>query len=154
MGRSVIAVLTCLAVALAGCQVSTAPKTVASVREPQAPTMIRAPWNGEYTLYLIPADRAPKSVVQATHLRKGDPLGFRRRDGGIVAAAADWEAPIGPGSYEWVMKPDPGQTDPVASAILIAVVVVVATAAGLAIWAITDFRNHFGGTHDISGPAL
>ena len=154
MGPSAVAVVTCLAVALAGCQVSTAPKTVVTVSEPQGPTMIRAPWNGEYTLYFLPADRSQKSVVQAAHLKKGDPLGFRRRDSGIVAAAGDWEGPIGRGSYEWVMKADPGQTDPVGTAIVIAVVVVVVAAAAIVIWTLVDFQNKFGGTRDINGPVF
>lgn len=153
MGRSVIAVVACLAVALAGCQVSTAPKSVLKIREPQA-TMMRAPWNGQYTLYHRPDERSPKTVVQSAHLRKGDPLGFRRRDSGIVAVADEWEAPIAPGTYEWVMQPDAGQTDPVATAILIAVVVVVAAVAAIVIWSAIDFENNFGGTHDITGPPL
>lgn len=151
MGRSMVALVTCLAVALAGCQVSTAPKTVVTVREPQGPTMIRAPWNGEYTLYIVPADGSGKSVVQPTHLKKGDPLGFRRRESGIVAVAADWEEAIGRGSYAWVMKPDPGQTDPVATAIVIAVVVVAVSAAAIVIWTVIDFHNKFGGTRDVNG---
>ena len=154
MGRSMVAMVTCLAVALAGCQVSTAPKTVVTVRDPQGPAMIRAAWNGQYTLYVRSADRSQKTVVQATHLKKGDALGFRRRDSGIVAVAADWEAPIGAGSYEWVMRPDPGQTDPVATAILIAVVVVVAAVTAIVIWSVVDFENNFVGSHDINGPPL
>jgi len=146
--------VTCLAVVLAGCQVSTAPKTVVAIREPQGPAMILAPWNGEYTLYRLPGDRSPKSVVQVARLKKGEPVGFRRRDSGIVAAAADWEASIGPGSYEWVMKPDAGQTDPVATAIFIAVVGVAGATTAIVLWTIIDFHNKFGGVHDINGPAF
>ena len=126
MGKTILVAAMCLG--LVGCQVSTAPTGVARLDRRHAVSMMRAPWNGQYTLYRLPADRkGQRSVVQSAHLKKNDPLGFRQRQTGPVAVAGDMEVPLGPGEYEWVMQPDPGQTNVLATTILIAIVVVAVT---------------------------
>lgn len=130
MGRLVLVVAMC--VGLIGCQVSTAPTGVARLDREHAVSMMRAPWNGQYTLYLLPSDRkGQRSVVQTAHLKKNEPLGFRQRDTGPVAVAGDLEVPVGPGEYEWVMKPDPGQPNWLGTVGL--VVLIVAIGAGVVV---------------------
>src|SRR5437868_7124274 len=79
MANRIIRPLLVVSIALAGCQVSIAPKTVSTVDSRTAPSMRRAPWNGWYTLYQIPADKSvPRTAVQMVHLHKDDALGFSR----------------------------------------------------------------------------
>ena len=141
MVRILVNTLTSLAVALAGCQVSTSPQTVATVGGRNAPSMMRAPWIGTYTLYKIIPDgkQSQKTAVQTVHLKKDDPLGFRARETGPVAVAADLEIPVDGGTYQWVMQPDPGQTDAVATTIL---VVVIVAAIGITIAIISNDLSH------------
>lgn len=117
----------CLAVGLCGCHVNTAPRTVSHLGARTAPSMLRAAWNGSYSLYEVPADRrSARRLLQTTHLRQGEPLGFRARDNAVFAVAADLEVPVGAGAYEWVMTADPGQNDPTATGWLVGTIVVVA----------------------------
>src|SRR5579884_3565652 len=108
MPRAVLVTLMCLGIV--GCQVSTAPTEVARLDREHAVSMMRAPWDGRYTLYATDL-RDQRTVVQSTHLKKDDPLGFRQRQAGPVAVAADAEVPLGSGRYEWVMEPDRGQVN-------------------------------------------
>ena len=139
MGRTLITILTTIATALAGCQVSTSPKPVSHLGDGKPPSMTRAEWDGQYTLYQIPADKkAPRSAVQTVHLKKADAVGFRVRETGVVAVAGDLETTVAIGVYEWVMAPDPGQRDPVATAILVTVIVVAVIAVTAAIVVIVN----------------
>jgi len=125
----VVTLLMCVAMALAGCHVSTSPQSVAILNDKKPPSMIRARWNGQYALYPISADKkAPRIPVRSVHLKKDDPLGFRIRETGVVAAAGDLEVPVSTGAYEWIMSPDPDQIDPLATGILITVIVIVVVA--------------------------
>ena len=143
MRRATLIAVMC--VALVGCQVSTTPTPVADFDRHHGVSMMRAPWNGQYTLYLVPADRkAQRTVVQSAHLKKNDPLGFRQRETGPVAAAGDLEVPLQPGQYEWVMQPDPGQPNWVAT-VLLTVLIVGATVATIYILgelAVEESLNH------------
>lgn len=113
-----------MCVGLVGCQVSTAPTPVAELDRTHAVSMIRAAWNGQYALYLVAGNRkGQRTVVRSAHLKKNDPLGFRQRDTGPVAVAGDLEVPLQPGRYEWVMQPDPGQRNWLATVLLTAVIV-------------------------------
>ena len=128
MVRPLVGCVTSLAVALAGCQVSTSPQIVATISDRNAPSMLRAPWTGSYTLYkIIPAEKKsqkPQNIaVQTVHLKKDEPLGFRVREKGPVAVAANLEIPVADGTYEWIMQADPGQTDPVLTTLLVVVIV-------------------------------
>src|SRR5690242_19804060 len=100
MVRLLVVAVTSLAVALTGCQVSTSPQTVATVGGRNAPSMLRAPWTGSYTLYKVVGSgkKSQRSVVQSVHLKKDDPLGFRARETGLVAVAGDLEVPISDGT--------------------------------------------------------
>ena len=134
MKRTLVSILTSIATVLAGCHVSTSPRPVSHLGDGKPPSMRQAEWDGQYTLYQIPADKtAARSVVQSVHLKKADALGFRVRETGVVAVAGDLEIPVATGVYEWVMAPDPGQTDPVATAILVTVIVVAVVAVTAAI---------------------
>jgi len=112
-----------MCVALVGCQVSTAPARVAQFDRGHGVSMMRAPWNGQYTLYRLPPDpKGRRTVVQTAHLKKNDPLGFRQRDAGAVAMAGELEVPLGPGEYEWVMQADTGQPNWLATTGLIVLI--------------------------------
>ena len=144
MMRAILVAAMC--VALVGCQVSTAPTPVADFDRRHGVSMIRAAWNGQYTLYRLPADKkGQRTVVQSAHLKKDEPLGFRQRDTGPVAVAGDLEVPLQPGQYEWVMQPDPGQPNWVATALLVVVIVgaTVAIVYVLAEAAAADAASHF-----------
>ena len=86
-------------------------------------------------------------------MKKGEPVGFRVREGGgVVGVAGDAEFPVADGTYEWELKPDPGQTNPGATALLIVAVVVAVVGITAAIIAIKwqhDFDKGFG---RINGP--
>src|SRR5258708_5240360 len=112
--------------------------------------MGKAPWIGEYRLYTVPPPKPNVldggKLLATVHLNKGVPLGFRRtNDGGVVAVAGDKEIPVSDGKYEWVMLVDPGQTDPVATAVFIIVVVVVVVGVAALIYGLDQQRkvNHF-----------
>lgn len=132
MSRKLVSVVTCLAMTLAGCGVDTKARTVQKLSPRDAPSMARAAWNGRYTLYSVSGGNNPvRTSIRSGHLRKGEPVGFRVREGGlVVAVAGDTEVAVWDGTYEWVMQADAGQTDPGATAVLI--VVVVAVVAGIA----------------------
>jgi hypothetical protein len=115
-----------LCISLVGCQVSTAPTQVSQFDGRHAVAMMRAPWNGEYALYLLPPDRkGPRKQIQTAHLQKNDPLGFRQRETGPVAVVGELEIPLNPGDYQWEMQADKGQIDWFTSSVLIAVTVIV-----------------------------
>jgi hypothetical protein len=127
MVRFLVVAVSSIAIALAGCQVSTAPQTVATIGDHNAPSMARAPWTGSFTLYKILSEgkKPQKTAVQSVHLKKDEPLGFRVRETGPVAVAGDLEIPAPDGKYQWVMQPDPGQTDPLATTILVVVITAI-----------------------------
>jgi len=132
---------------LTGCQVSTEPHTVQKLSPRDAPTMTRAAWDGAHALYSVSGDKKPvKTQVQSVHLRKGEPVGFRTRENGVVAVAGDVEIPVSSGTFEWVLKADPGQTDPGATTLLVVVLVVAAAGIVAAVIAINvqHSLNHFG----------
>ncbi len=129
--RARFALIITMCIALIGCEVTTSPTTVSQWDRRHALSMRRAPWDGQYTLSQVPPD--PKSrakVIHSVHLKKGEELGFRQRETGVVAVADDSEIPIGPGDYQWELRADPGQTDGVATTILITAIVVVLLTVG------------------------
>jgi len=142
MVRLMVVSVTSLAIALTSCQVSTSPETVATVGGRNAPTMMRAPWNGSYTLYKVfgSGKKSQRTAVQSVHLKKDDALGFRARETGQVAVAGDLEVPVSDGTYQWVMQADPGQPDPLATTILVIVIVVVVI--GVAVIAVALYSQH------------
>ena len=122
--RAILIALMCLA--LIGCEVSTSPTTVSQWDRRHPLSMMRAPYDGQYTLSQVPADpKATGKVLHSVHLRKGEELGFRQRETGVVAVADDSETPLEPGEYQWIMRADAGQTDGLSTTILITVIVVV-----------------------------
>ncbi|HEY8748858.1 MAG TPA: hypothetical protein VIM11_12835, partial [Tepidisphaeraceae bacterium] len=124
MGRAILIGLLC--VGLVGCQASTSPDRVAQLDRHHAVSMMRAAWDGQYTLYLLPSDpKGKRTVVQTAYLKKNDPLGFRQRETGAVAVAGEMEVPLTSGEYEWVMQADKGQTDYLATTGLVLVIVAV-----------------------------
>lgn len=148
MPRSTIVAVTCLAVALAGCQVSTSPRVVARLADRQAPSMTTAPWDGAYALFRLPDDpKAARAELQHAHLRKGEPLGFRTRETAlVVAVAGDLEVPVQAGRYEWVMRPDPNQIDPGTTTMFVVVMTVFVAAAAFGAYVAyvgNDFSNNF-----------
>jgi hypothetical protein len=129
--RARVALIITMCIALIGCEVTTSPTTVSQWDRRHALSMRRAPWDGQYTLSQVPADpKSPAKVIHSMHLKKGEELGFRQRETGVVAVADDSEIPIGPGEYQWVLRADPGQTDGVATTILITAIVVVLLTVG------------------------
>jgi len=131
MQRTLIALLACAAVATSGCRVGTMPTTVSRLDDRKPATMTRADWNGQYTLYHVSADRkAARETVQTVHLNKGEPIGFRTRESGVVAVAGELEVPIPGGTYLWVMVADSGQKDPVMTGVLVTVIVVAVVVVG------------------------
>ena len=113
--------------ALIGCQVSTAPTSVSQFDRHHGVGMLRAPWNGQYTLYRLPSDpKGQRTVIQTARLRKNDPLGFRQREAGPVAVAGELEVPLPDGRYQWIMQADKGQTNWLATTGLVALIGVVA----------------------------
>jgi len=135
MVRPLVVAVTSLAIALAGCTAGTSPETVATVGGGNAPSMMRAPWTGSYTLYKVVGSgkKSQRTAVQSVHLKKDDPLGFRARETGQVAVAGDLEVPVSDGTYQWVMQADPGQPDPFATTILVIVIVVVVVGITIAV---------------------
>ena len=131
--RSLIALM---CVALIGCQVSTAPTRVSQFDEHHGVAMLRAPWDGQYTLYLlVSGPKGQKKEVQTARLKKNDPFGFRQRDAGPVAVAGELEVPLADGQYEWIMQADKGQTNWLATTGLVALI--VAVAAGIFVAVVT-----------------
>jgi hypothetical protein len=138
-----IVLIAAMCVALVGCQVSTAPTSVATFDRLHAVSMMRAPWNGVYTLYLLPSDRKGKhTVVQTAHLKIDDALGFRHRETGPVAVAGELEVPLAEGEYEWVMQPDPGQTNGLATTALVVLIVAVVVGIIIAVIAVNVDESH------------
>lgn len=101
--------------------------------------MMRAPWNGQYTLYLVEPQGQRKSI-QTAHLKRDDPLGFRQRETGPVAVAGELELPLTAGEYEWVMQADKGQTNALATTGL--VVLITAVVVGIFIAVLTIEVNN------------
>jgi hypothetical protein len=130
MRRLSVVIVMCLGLVLLGCGASTEPQRLLSVGDHAAPTMMQAPYNGQYTLYAVTMDAKGKEksrkTVTSLRLKRGDALGFRQRQIGAVAVAAELEIPLAPtGAYEWVMQADAGQVDFVKTVVLVAVIVVV-----------------------------
>ena len=146
MGKTILVVVMCTG--LVGCQVSTALTSVATFDRLHAASMMRAPWNGMYTLYLLPSDpKAKRTVVQTAHLKINDPLGFGHRETGPVAVAGELEVPLAAGEYESVMQPDPGQTDGLATTGLVVLITAMVVGILLAILIVNVDQSlkHFPG---------
>lgn len=127
-----------MCVALIGCQVSTSPTRVSQLDQHHGVAMMRAPWNGQYTLYLLPPNpKGERKIITSARLRKNDPLGFRQRESGPVAVAGELEVPLADGQYEWVMQADKGQTNWLATAGLVALIVAVAGGIFVAVVAVS-----------------
>ena len=142
------ALIAMMCVGLIGCQVSTAPQTVAELDRRHGVMMTRAGWRGQYTLYLLPAN--PKGqwrVVQTAHLNKDDPLGFRQRESGPVAIAGDLEVPLETGEYRWVMRADAGQVNGWATAGVVVLAVAVVGGILLAIFVASVNQSLKGHVH-------
>jgi hypothetical protein len=138
-----------MCVGLIGCQVSTAPTPVARFDRRHAVSMMTAPWDGQYALEQdSPEPKAPRKVIQTAHLRKGEPLGFRQRETGVVAVAGELEVPLGPGAYQWEMRADKGQADTFMTVVLITVIVVVVVGIVVAVVAVkidNNLKHSLGG---------
>ena len=104
---------------------------------------MRAPWNGQYTLYLVQSKGQRKSI-QMAHLKKDDPLGFRQRETGPVAVAGELELPLPAGEYEWVMQADQGQPNWLATTGLVVLIAAVVVGILIAVVAIevNNSLNH------------
>jgi hypothetical protein len=128
---------------LIGCQISTAPTGVSQFDQHHAVSMMRAPWNGQYTLYLVQSKGQRKSI-QMAHLKKDDPLGFRQRETGPVAVAGELELPLPAGEYEWVMQADQGQPNWLATTGLVVLIAAVVVGILIAVVAIevNNSLNH------------
>jgi hypothetical protein len=123
------AVVGVMCACLVGCQVSTAPTDVARWDRQHPVSIMRAPWDGNYTLQTTETGtKGPRKNLQTVHLKKAEELGFRQREGAVVAAAGALEVELSPGEYRWVMIADKGQTDGFTTTVLI-VAIVVATVA-------------------------
>ena len=136
MLKLIVVAVSCVAISLCGCTVSTDPKSVSRLDQKTPISIMRAEWSGKYTLYRIPeGGKTEWEEIQAVHLKKGEELGFRSRESGIVAVAGGLEVPVSNGVYEWIMIPYSGQVDPLATGIFVAVsaIVVVAVVVGVAI---------------------
>ena len=141
MYRALLIVAMCIG--LVGCQFSTAPVGVGQYDRGHGVAMSRAPWNGEYTLYLFPSGpKGQRTAVQTAHLKKGDPLGFRQRQDGVVAVAGELEVPLRDGRYQWVMKADPGQANWLGTAAIVLLTAAVVFGV-IAVLAYIDLNKHF-----------
>ena len=126
-----------LVVALSGCQVSTKPRTFASVA-PERPAKVSAAGvHGEYRLYasMTEADGFARPVgepLATHHLRRGERVGFRRDAGQLQAIAGDASQPLEKGNYLWQVRADKGQLDKQATTALVITGVAVALAVAVA----------------------
>ena len=101
---------------LTGCQVSSAPRTVARYRPGAHPEMKEARYWGEYQLYALEnKQRSPApgaEPVATVRLAEDEKFGFARdANGYVVATAADKTFPLDKGGYVWQMKADEAQPD-------------------------------------------
>ena len=125
--RSLLIAAMCIG--LVGC-LSTSPTTVSQLDAQHALSTMRAEWSGDYTLYALPPKPGgQRQVVVKTHLKKGESLGFRQRETGVVAVAGGLEQPVSSGQYEWVMEADPNQLTTLGTiaVVVLSVWIVVAT---------------------------
>ncbi|HEY2587328.1 MAG TPA: hypothetical protein VGI81_16395 [Tepidisphaeraceae bacterium] len=160
MRRWPLVILVSVGLALMGCGASTDPQRLLSVGDHAAPTMMQAPYNGQYTLYKVASDVKGKttrtSTVTSLRLKRGDALGFRQRQSGAVAVAAELEISLAPaGGYEWVMQADKGQVDFVKSVVLIAIVVAVVVGIIVAVGVVSaenDLKKDLSGFQNVSIP--
>ena len=142
------ALILAMSVSLIGCEVATSPATVSQWDRRHALSVRHAPWDGQYTLSQAPPDpKSPGKIIHSVHLKKGEELGFRQRETGIVAVADDLEIPLGPGEYQWVLRADPGQTDGVATTIVIAAIVIVLLTIGAFVFEEQITQSGRGVTH-------
>jgi hypothetical protein len=128
-----VASLAAMVVLLSGCQVSTKPRTFASVSGDGPVKVAAAEVHGEYRLYTsqTAANGFPRPVgdALATHrLRRGQPVGFRRDAGQLQAIAGDAARPLERGSYLWQVRADPGQFDKKGTTVVVLTGVAVALA--------------------------
>jgi len=136
MSRCVVFPLA-LIVALTGCQVSTKPRTFASVSADGPAKVSPATVHGEYRLYTS-ATRAdgflrPVGEPLAAHrLRRGQPVGFRRDGDGLAAVAGDASQPLAHGSYLWEVRADSGQFDGKGTTVIVLTVAAVGLAIAVA----------------------
>jgi hypothetical protein len=117
---------------------STSPTTVSQFDAQHPLSTMRAEWNGDYTLYALPPKPGgQRQAVVKTHLKKGEALGFRQRETGVVAVAGGLEQPVSSGQYEWVMEADPNQLTVlgVVAVVVLSVLIVAATIFILAVLA-------------------
>ena len=124
--------------------VKTSPQTVMafppSELSRRTRTISKTDYTGEYALYeLSPGTRdRRKTLVRAFRLGRNEPIGFRTANGQVSAVAGRSKIPLGPGSYQWELKADPGQIDwphTTVLVLLIAVVVILCIVTGVAIYA-------------------
>lgn len=154
MRRLALILAMCVGVILLGCGASTAPQRLSGFGEREAPMMMRAPYDGRYTLNRVVQSGPGKKVltpVDSMHLKRGDPLGFRQRQAGPVAVGGELETPLADtGNYEWIMQADSGQVDWVKTIVLVAVIVVI-VAGALILYAYVDVENNFGKNLNLTG---
>jgi hypothetical protein len=128
-----------LIVALAGCQVSTKPRTFARVSADHPAKVTPAGVHGEYRLYAAADSTAgfaqPTGDPLATHhLSRGEPVGFRRdASGQLQAIAGDASQPLANGSYFWQVRADKGQIDKQATTALVLTGAAVVLAVSMAL---------------------
>lgn len=119
MGRSMrhigLVLVMCLGLVLGGCEVDTGPQRVATLRHPGFAIVMPAPYSGRYILYQLvrfPSGITTRDYVDALHLKRGDPLGFRQWSHSAIAVAGKTEISlVHGGNYDWVMEADAGQSD-------------------------------------------
>ena len=129
-------------IVLAGCKVSTKPRTLMTASPGQEPRMRRVAFDGEYRLYAATTTRrhriGPDGAALATErLRRGERVGFRRAGGALTAVAAGESVPLEPGrAYLWQVRADPGQVDRTKTVVLMLAVGLGVT---VALFAAADF---------------
>lgn len=153
MERSLISLVLCAAVLAGGCHVDSAPQTINRFGTAGRDAVIRTPYKGDFVLYKMPdkATDGPESAgvsIATIHLEKGQWLGFKRDEHGTaVAVAGDHPIPIQDGKYEWVMKADPGQIDPVKTTLFVAGMIVLVVVVTLGVVAAINIADFYGGWH-------
>lgn len=115
MHRIGLVLVLCSGLVLGGCEVDTGPQRIATLRHPGFAIVMPAPYNGRYILYQLvrfPSGITTRDYVDALHLKRGEPLGFRQRAQGAIAIAGKTEISlVRGGNYDWVMEADAGQSD-------------------------------------------
>jgi hypothetical protein len=91
-------VLIVLALATGGC--AAPPVHIADYHRGQSPQFYPAPTADVYTLLANQHDR-----IQSTTFNVGDAVGFTRRNGVLLAVAADERIVLPEGNYSWIAEP-------------------------------------------------